>query len=59
MLHSRIAVSGASGLIGAALVRSLRADGHEVVRLVRHPARAGDEVEWSPERRYVDVAGLV
>ncbi|MEL5960155.1 TIGR01777 family oxidoreductase [Streptomyces sp. CLV115] len=59
MLHSRIAVTGASGLIGAALVRSLRADGHEVVRLVRHPARAGDEVEWDPGRGYVDVAGLV
>ncbi|MFF2411082.1 TIGR01777 family oxidoreductase [Streptomyces sp. NPDC058092] len=59
MLHSRIAVTGASGLIGAALVRSLRADGHEVVRLVRRPARAGDEVEWNPRRRYVDVAGLV
>ncbi|MFJ2622211.1 TIGR01777 family oxidoreductase [Streptomyces sp. NPDC087532] len=59
MLHSRIAVTGASGLIGAALVRSLRADGHEVVRLVRRPARAGDEVEWDPGRGYVDVAGLV
>ncbi|MGW2176918.1 TIGR01777 family oxidoreductase [Streptomyces sp. NPDC001732] len=59
MLHSRIAVTGASGLIGAALVRSLRADGHEVVRLVRRPARTGDEVEWDPGRGYVDVAGLV
>ncbi|MEU6015575.1 TIGR01777 family oxidoreductase [Streptomyces sp. NPDC047515] len=59
MLHSRIAVTGASGLIGAALVRSLRADGHEVVRLVRRPARAGDEAEWDPGRGYVDVAGLV
>ncbi|MCX4848423.1 TIGR01777 family oxidoreductase [Streptomyces sp. NBC_00893] len=59
MLHSRIAVTGASGLIGAALVRSLRADGHEVVRLVRRPARTGDEAEWDPGRGYVDVAGLV
>ncbi|MGW2473614.1 TIGR01777 family oxidoreductase [Streptomyces sp. NPDC001665] len=59
MPHSRIAVSGSTGLIGAALVRSLRADGHEVVRLVRHSARAGDEVEWDPKRGYVDVAGLV
>ncbi|MFJ7627264.1 TIGR01777 family oxidoreductase [Streptomyces sp. NPDC097595] len=59
MPHSRIAVSGSTGLIGAALVRSLRADGHEVVRLVRRPARAGDEVEWDPKRGYVDVAGLV
>ncbi|MFF1460718.1 TIGR01777 family oxidoreductase [Streptomyces sp. NPDC058330] len=59
MLRSRIAVSGSTGLIGAALVRSLRADGHEVVRLVRRPAATGDEVEWDPERQYVDAAGLV
>lgn len=59
MQRSRIAVTGASGLIGGALVRSLRADGHEVVRLVRRPPRAGDEVRWDPSRQYVDVAGLV
>ncbi|NEB71970.1 NAD-dependent epimerase/dehydratase family protein, partial [Streptomyces fulvissimus] len=35
----RIAVAGSSGLIGTALTTSLRADGHEVVRLVRRPAR--------------------
>ncbi|MCX4677815.1 TIGR01777 family oxidoreductase [Streptomyces sp. NBC_01433] len=59
MPRSRIAVSGSTGLIGAALVRSLRADGHEVARLVRRPAAADDEVEWDPHRGYVDVAGLV
>ncbi|CAL9400815.1 MULTISPECIES: TIGR01777 family oxidoreductase [Streptomyces] len=55
----RIAVTGSSGLIGRALVDSLRADGHEVLRLVRRPPRAGDEVEWDPRRQYVDAAGLV
>ncbi|WP_406305482.1 TIGR01777 family oxidoreductase [Streptomyces sp. NBC_00885] len=55
----RIAVTGSTGLIGTALVRSLRSDGHEVVRLVRRPPQAGDEVEWDPERQYVDAAGLV
>lgn len=55
----RIAVTGSSGLIGRALVTSLRAYGHDVVRLVRRPARAGDEVEWDPVRQYVDTAGLV
>ncbi|WP_418956670.1 TIGR01777 family oxidoreductase [Streptomyces tritici] len=59
MQRSRIAVTGASGLIGTALVRSLRADGHEVVRLVRRPARTADEVEWDPKRLYVDTSGLV
>ncbi|QIQ05127.1 TIGR01777 family oxidoreductase [Streptomyces liangshanensis] len=54
----RIAVTGSTGLIGTALVSSLRADGHEVVRLVRRPSRTGDEVEWDPARQYVDTAGL-
>ncbi|MFJ3642054.1 TIGR01777 family oxidoreductase [Streptomyces sp. NPDC090108] len=58
MEHSRIAVAGASGLIGSALVRSLRADGHEVVRLVRREPRGGDEVRWDPERGRVDAPGL-
>ncbi|MER5738967.1 TIGR01777 family oxidoreductase [Streptomyces sp. NPDC002262] len=57
-LRKRVAVTGASGLIGAALVRSLRADGHDVLRLVRRPARTADEVEWDPQRLYVDGAGL-
>ncbi|MFP8885075.1 MULTISPECIES: TIGR01777 family oxidoreductase [Streptomyces] len=55
----RIAVTGSSGLIGRALVDSLRADGHEVLRLVRRPALTGEEVEWDPGRQYVDAAGLV
>ncbi|WP_405944815.1 TIGR01777 family oxidoreductase [Streptomyces sp. NBC_00932] len=54
----RIAIAGASGLIGTALGRSLRADGHEVVRLVRRAARAADEVAWDPVREHVDTAGL-
>ncbi|MER6128830.1 TIGR01777 family oxidoreductase [Streptomyces sp. NPDC001795] len=59
MERSRIAVAGASGLIGSALVRSLTADGHEVVRLVRRAARSENEVCWDPEGQYVDAAGLV
>lgn len=55
----RIAVTGSTGLIGSALTSSLRNEGHEVVRLVRHPAEASDEVEWDPRRQYVDTAGLV
>ncbi|GAA3065456.1 TIGR01777 family oxidoreductase [Streptomyces glomeratus] len=59
MERSRIAVAGASGLIGSALVRSLTADGHEVVRLVRRAARGEEEVCWDPEGQYIDAAGLV
>ncbi|MFE9805731.1 TIGR01777 family oxidoreductase [Streptomyces sp. NPDC005548] len=56
---SRIAIAGASGLIGSELARSLRADGHEVVRLVRHAPRSGDEVRWDPQRQRIDAAGLI
>jgi hypothetical protein len=44
----RILISGASGLIGRALIPFLRTQGHEVARLVRRPARAPDEVSWDP-----------
>lgn len=54
----RIAVTGSTGLIGNALVRSLRADGHEVVRLVRRAPAAADEARWDPARGHVDPAAL-
>jgi uncharacterized protein len=44
----KVAVTGSSGLIGTALVASLRADGHQVIRLVRRAPRASDEVRWDP-----------
>jgi uncharacterized protein (TIGR01777 family) len=44
-----IVVSGASGLIGTALCASLRADGQEVVALVRREARGPHEVSWAPQ----------
>src|SRR5712691_7972762 len=44
----KIAVTGSSGLIGTALMASLRADGHEVIRLVRRAPRAADELRWDP-----------
>jgi len=42
----RIAITGASGLIGTALTNSLTADGHEVIKLVRKPTTASDELRW-------------
>jgi uncharacterized protein (TIGR01777 family) len=44
----KVAVTGSSGLIGTALTENLRADGHQVVRLVRRPPRGTDEVRWDP-----------
>ena len=54
----RIAIAGSSGLIGTALVESLRADGHEVLRLVRRPATASSEVTWNPASGEIDLAAL-
>lgn len=53
-----IAVTGASGLIGRALVPRLRADGHDVVRLVRRPPAAPDERRWDPSGSGLDPAHL-
>lgn len=44
----RIAITGSSGMIGTALTADLRQRGHEVLRLVRRPPAAGDEVQWDP-----------
>ncbi|MCU1675558.1 MAG: hypothetical protein JWM93_316 [Frankiales bacterium] len=54
----RIAVTGASGLIGSHLVPALRADGHDVVRLVRRAPRSPEEAEWDPTAGTVDVGAL-
>jgi uncharacterized protein (TIGR01777 family) len=44
----KVAVTGSSGLIGTALVAALRADGQEVIRLVRTAPAAPDTVAWDP-----------
>jgi uncharacterized protein (TIGR01777 family) len=54
----KIAITGSSGLIGGALVQALRADGHEVVRLVRRTPRTADEHRWDPQHRRIDPAVL-
>jgi len=50
----RVAISGASGLIGSALSAFLRARGDEVVHLVRRPPRASHEIWWDPAMRTLD-----
>lgn len=54
----RVVVSGASGLVGRALVDDLIGDGHAVVRLVRRQPTAPDEVSWDPLRHQLDPAAL-
>lgn len=53
----RIAITGSSGLIGSALVRSLEADGHAAVRVVRSGG-GKNTVRWDIDRGEIDAAGL-
>lgn len=54
----RVVVAGGSGLIGTALIASLRADGVPVTRLVRRAPEGPDEVAWDPARYRLDPAVL-
>ncbi|TAL16252.1 MAG: NAD-dependent epimerase/dehydratase family protein, partial [Frankiales bacterium] len=54
----RVGITGASGLIGSALVPDLRAHGHDVVRFVRGRAAGADERPWDPAARRLDPADL-
>jgi uncharacterized protein (TIGR01777 family) len=56
--QKKIAVTGASGLIGSALCAQLKSDGHQVIKVVRRAARVADEVSWNPLKGEIDLAGL-
>ena len=55
-----VAVTGASGLVGAALCHKLEtegiagAQGVKIVRLVRRPVQSADEIQWDPESGITD-----
>ena len=54
-----IAITGATGLIGTALVQRLRSRGHAVRRLVRSTrGQQVDDVVWDPARGPLDPAAL-
>ena len=54
----RVAITGASGLIGSALSQHLRESGADVVHLVRRSPAAGHERRWDPDSQRVDVETL-
>jgi uncharacterized protein len=54
----RIVVTGASGLIGTALVGYLKSQGHTVQRLVRRAAVSSEEITWDPIAGTVDMDAL-
>jgi uncharacterized protein (TIGR01777 family) len=53
-----ICLTGSHGLIGTALIRRLRADGHRVLRLVRGEPEGTDDVRWDPDAGTIDASGL-
>ncbi|MFB8176919.1 TIGR01777 family oxidoreductase [Streptomyces sp. NPDC055966] len=59
----RVAITGSTGLIGSALTRSLLADGHQVVRLVRDrfataPRDGSETAHWDPVAERVQPGAL-
>jgi uncharacterized protein (TIGR01777 family) len=54
----RVVIAGSSGLIGTALVATLRRARHEVVRLVRHAPGAADERRWDPPAGWLEENAL-
>jgi uncharacterized protein (TIGR01777 family) len=52
-----IAVTGATGLLGSALVPLLTTGGHRVLRVTRSPRRAGD-IGWDPSSGRLDPNAL-
>lgn len=53
-----VVIAGSSGLIGRSLVAELRHRGATVLRLVRRPAVAGDEITWDPAAGELSAAAL-
>jgi uncharacterized protein (TIGR01777 family) len=53
----KIAIAGASGLVGAAISPQLEAEGNDVVRLVRNSPKAG-EIEWHPNQDSIEPGKL-
>lgn len=53
-----VLVSGASGLMGTALCKSLADEGRRVLRLVRRAPSGDDEIAWDPARGTIDAARL-
>lgn len=55
----KILISGASGFVGQALVRALRAEGHTVARMVRSGGEASPgDVSWDPMSATSDVSAM-
>ena len=50
----RYLIAGASGFLGSALSSHLKAQGHDVVKLVRREPRQADERQWDPYQQQLN-----
>jgi uncharacterized protein len=48
--QGKVLISGSSGLIGAALVRQLAAEGWQITRLIRTTVSAANQISWDPSK---------
>ncbi len=58
MAPMRILITGASGLVGSALVPLLAAQGHSILRLTRRTPSSEGELFWDPLEGKLDPRGL-
>lgn len=54
----RVLISGATGLVATEVIRQLKQQGHEPIKLVRRPATAPDEIQWNPMENFIDPKAL-
>src|SRR2546421_6706988 len=57
-LTVKVLISGSHGLVGSALMNSLKSAGHEALALVRRAPQSDTEVEWYPDRGSLALARL-
>src|SRR2546423_9510713 len=54
----KILITGSTGLVGSALIPSLKSSGHQIVGLVRSKPKDASEVYWNPEQGTINAAEL-
>jgi uncharacterized protein (TIGR01777 family) len=55
----KVLITGSTGLVGSTLIRSLKSEGYEIVRLVRStPNDLGTQVYWDPEQGTINATQL-
>jgi uncharacterized protein len=54
----KILITGATGMIGTALIAALKKEGHDTARLLRSGPAAGMDVLWDPSAGRIHLTGL-